>query len=210
MSAKIPKPSSIAATIERLSALQVRQEQLNRVVADVSLREGDARDEIGRAQRALNSATVSGLYDAPPEITSRLQDAQAQLADLLDRRAEAEEELKSLPALRVGVIRENVAAVWGEYVGAKARYIEAADAVAGKCEKIVAEYDTAAQNYEDVRDGLRRILKPVGVHAERVLGDLRREHPEPMEPTADPDGRQGLRRAARLRQLYREDLRWPS
>ena len=210
MSAKIPKPSSIATAIERLSKIQVRQEQLNRVVADASLHEPDASDEIVRAQRALDDASVHGLYDPPPEIAARLQDAQAQLADLLDRRAEAEEELKSLPALRVGVIRDSLPAVWGEYIETKGRYIEAADAVAGKCEKIVAEYDTAAQDYEDARDGLRRILKPVGVHAERVLGDLRREHPEPMEPTADPDGRQAMRRAARLRQLYREDLRWPS
>ena len=59
------------------------------------------------------------------------------------------------------------------------------------------------------RAQFERVVRPLGLATERVLGDLRRAHPEPVLPE-DPAMRQALRRASRMRAIYAEDLtyRW--
>ena len=195
--------------VARLDALQVRGEVLRREIADCDRDEPRIQADITKAERAARLSTSSGYYDADSTLVERLRDAEAALADLIARRDEAKAELSTIPEQRVAIVRETAPEAWEQYVRALDARIDAGLEVAQKVAPLVEKYAVAAERCERLKASLDRLLKPLGLATERVLGDLRRADPEPKLPE-DPTMRQALRRASRMRAIYAEDLtyRW--
>jgi len=195
--------------VARLDALQVRGEVLRREVAGCDRDEPRIQADITKAERAARNSTSGGYYDAAPDLVDRLHDAEAALADLIARRDEAKAELSTIPEQRVAVVKESLPEAWEQYVRAKDAQLDAGLEVAQKVEPLVEKYAAAAEHAEKAKASLDRLVRPLGLATERVLGDLRRAHPEPALPE-DPEMRQALRRASRMRAVYGEDLtyRW--
>lgn len=203
--AKTEKPSAIATANEQLTALQVRQEELSRLVADLDRTEPVVRADLVRAERDVARASVRGLYPVPEDVAQRLRDVQERLASLLTRRDEAKAELATLPAKRLDVVREYLPGAWSEYCEAKKAQQDRGFTLSVKVEGLVPEYNRAAERFETAKAGLDRLGKVLGPHFERVLGDRRRAEPEPADPIGTVE-REALRRAAELRRLYRGNL----
>ena len=195
--------------VARLDALQVRGEVLRREIADCDRDEPRIQASITKAERAARNSTAGGFYDANSDLVDRLHDAEAALADLIARRDEAKAELSTIPEQRVAIVRETAPEAWEQYVRAKDAQLDAGLEVAQKVAPLVEKYTVAAEHAEKTKASLDRLLKPLGLATERVLGDFRRVHPEPELPE-DPEMRQALRRACRMRIVYAEDLtyRW--
>lgn len=209
----MPRGTAIVSAIEdataRLDALQVREEELRRCVADSDRDEPALRRAVTAADRALERETLRGLYEPSIDATERLRIEQGELAALLARRDAAQKELAELPAQRLAVLREVAAAVWDEFSRAKQAALSAGLDVANKVEPYVRRYTEAAERAEKAKADTERIFRNAGAGSARVIDDLRRRSPEPQAEDT-PDTRQGLRRAEALRRLFAQDLRWPS
>jgi len=195
--------------VARLDALQVRGEILRREVSDCDRDEPRIQADITKAERAARNSTAGGFYAANSDLVDRLHDAEAALADLIARRDEAKAELSTIPEQRVAIVRETAPEAWEQYVRAKDAQLDAGLEVAQKVEPLVEKYAAAAEHAEKAKASLDRLVRPLGLATERVLGDLRRAHPEPALPE-DPEMRQALRRASRMRETFDQDLtyRW--
>jgi len=179
--------------VARLDALQVRGEVLRREVAGCDRDEPRIQADITKAERAARNSTSGGYYDAAPDLVDRLHDAEAALADLIARRDEAKAELSTIPEQRVAVVKESLPEAWEQYVKAADTRIDAGLEVAQKVAPLVERYTVAAERCERLKASLDRLLKPLGLATERVLGDLRqRVRPEPELPE-DPEMRQAQR-----------------
>lgn len=195
--------------VARLDALQVRGEILRREISDCDREEPQIRADIMKAEKAARNSTGGGFYNAAPDLVDRLHDAEAALADLIARRDEARAELSTIPERRVSIVRETAPEAWEQFVRAKDAQVDMGLEVAQKVAPLVERYTAAAEHAEKAKASLDRLVKVLGLATERVLGDLRRAHPEPELPE-DPEMRQALRRSSRMRALYGEDLtyRW--
>lgn len=201
--------TAVEDTTRRLSELQTREEQLRTTLRDCDAREPEIKREVTKCDKAIESATFRGLYPAPEAASERLRVAQGELAALFVRRESAAKELAELPKTRLDVLRENLDALWNEYLRARQAQLSLSLDVPTKVEPLVKRYVEAAERAEATKANVERAFKLAGPASARLIDDLRRRNPEPRVENA-PDARQATRRAERLRRLFAEDLRFPA